>query len=145
MKTLILFFAVLLSGRAAVQAQSSSVKDKSQKLWAQIKKDMESGAIEAGCTATIELAAYGGQVACTIPEPTVSKFACSIATVLNSGDAAKGVAVMGCQATYAISKNTIIVFLNFAKGQFEEFVRTIAYFEQNLQATYLDYSLKRRF
>ena len=117
---------------------------KSQRIWEQIKKDMDSEAVDVGCTMAVEFAAHGGKVAYVMPDPTASKLVCGIAAVLDSGDAAKEVATRGCKATYAISKNTVIVFLDFAKGQYAEFVKTMAYFEQNLQATYLNYTLKRR-
>lgn len=96
MRIIIFLLSILWSGVSIAQTK----KDNSKKLWEQIQKDIKS---EAGCTIAVEFVAQEGKVACFVPEITYSKLVCGVANVLDSGDAAKGLAVEGCKASYAIS------------------------------------------
>lgn len=136
MKNIFLLFFVLLSGELTAQSRSEYIRR-------EIKDNLETTVINSGCRIVVEFTAKEGMIACRIPVRTpANTLVCSIATLLNEGGPVQDLGVQGCEVAYTFSKSAIRLTFDFAKGKIDEVAKVLTYFEENLKATYIEYTLK---
>ncbi len=141
-KVIVLLLSCLLAG-ATVHAQGSAgIKE-------QFEEDIRSGAITLGCKMVITIGLdVGLPFACVVPEPTVSKVACAMATTYQAlgpvgQSMVKDSGVKVCRISVGVTKTAVTYTMDLAENQLEEAKGIWNWLNTLEGVTYLMYQLSR--
>jgi len=143
--TFLNFFLVLFFSLFSTQATFSQSFEDVKK---QFKRDLQSGDIQNGCEIMVSIILDGSEAACFIPEPSISKVACAIATIYKGGGPAgeeviKEAGSKVCTIGVASAKTVVTYTLKFAKDTGNEIEETYNWFNSMDGVTWLMYNLTK--
>jgi hypothetical protein len=113
---------------------SNSFSQNTQQIKAKFLSDLQSGKVEDGCKVVIYVLNAAANAACYIPEPTVSKVACTAAQIMNVGVTSEldpnmphpitDLGIEVCKLTYTSTNAGITYTFEFAKNKSSEIRKT---------------------